>query len=321
VELDWIETFLAVVDRGGFTAASSQVHRSQSRVSAHIASLERELGVQLIDRARRPATLTPSGRIFAEHAREIIATVGSARSSIEVLRAINTESLAVLTTPSLGAAWFPGITAHVLDRHPQARVLLSEHSWPETDPRRIDGGFVLAVLPTKRRPHPAGLREQVLWREPIKAVLPADHPMARSAGPSGRAIAAEWLVGQPLVVGGASASTETEIVAMMAHRGFDITPRVTVDSVQAVVALVRGGVGIGIAAAVALENADITGVAVLELDDKDLILELAVYWYDVLLATEVGRTLHTAVLAAPLPKGAIGLGRSGEVSPDRPSRS
>ena len=61
VELDWLETFLAVVDRGGFTAASAQVHRSQSRVSAHIAALERELGVQLIDRARRPATSKTNG--------------------------------------------------------------------------------------------------------------------------------------------------------------------------------------------------------------------------------------------------------------------
>src|SRR4051812_38883747 len=58
VELDWLETFLAVVDRGGFTAASEQIHRSQSRVSAHIAALERHLGVQLIDRSRRPAVAT-----------------------------------------------------------------------------------------------------------------------------------------------------------------------------------------------------------------------------------------------------------------------
>ena len=75
MELDWLETFLAVVDRGGFTAASTHVHRSQSRVSAHIAALERELGTRLIDRTRRPATLTAAGRIFAGHARDIIAEV------------------------------------------------------------------------------------------------------------------------------------------------------------------------------------------------------------------------------------------------------
>ena len=70
VELDWLETFLAVVDRGGFAAASEAVHRSQSRVSAHIAALERDLGVRLIDRAHRPARLTAAGEVFARHARE-----------------------------------------------------------------------------------------------------------------------------------------------------------------------------------------------------------------------------------------------------------
>ena len=94
VELDWLETYLAVVDRGGFTAASTQVHRSQSRVSAHIAALERELGVLLIDRTRRPATVTPAGRIFATHARDILADVRSARSAIGILRAMDEESLA-----------------------------------------------------------------------------------------------------------------------------------------------------------------------------------------------------------------------------------
>ena len=89
MELDWLETFLAVVDRGGFTAASEHVHRSQSRVSAHIAGLERELGVRLIDRTRRPATVTPAGQVLARHAREIVAGVGSARSAVGALRAMD----------------------------------------------------------------------------------------------------------------------------------------------------------------------------------------------------------------------------------------
>ena len=156
VELDWLETYLAVVDRGGFTAASAQVHRSQSRVSAHIAALERELGVLLIDRTRRPASVTPAGRIFATHARDILADVGSARSAIGVLRAMDEESLAVLTTPCIGGALFPDVLAKLLVAHPRARVALSEHGWQDDGERRHPAdGFVLAVLPTCRtRRHP-----------------------------------------------------------------------------------------------------------------------------------------------------------------------
>src|SRR4051795_2217969 len=82
VELAWLETLLAVVDRGGFTAASATLHRSQSRVSGHIAALERELGVRLFDRSRRPTTLTPAGEVFLPYARAAVQNIGSAKAAL-----------------------------------------------------------------------------------------------------------------------------------------------------------------------------------------------------------------------------------------------
>src|SRR6476469_3869304 len=177
VELDWLETFLAVVDRGGFTAASAHVHRSQSRVSAHIAALERELGTQLIDRARRPATLTPEGRIFVGHARDILLDVGSARSAIDVLRATDSESLAVLTTPCIGTALFPGVISTVLGEHPRARISLSENGWPSVDPLLPAEFIALAVVPSLTGPPVAQWHSQVLCTEPIQVLVPADHEL------------------------------------------------------------------------------------------------------------------------------------------------
>jgi DNA-binding transcriptional LysR family regulator len=310
VELDWLETFLAVVDRGGFTAASAHVHRSQSRVSAHIAALERELGAQLIDRSRRPATLTPAGRIFAQHARGILAEVGSARSSIDVLRAMNSESIAVLTTPCIGAALFPGVITAVLGRHPRARISLSEHSWLGGDPRQSADGFALAVMPTLTGSPAAEWHSQVLWTEPIQALVPVDHELAQHAAGAGSGIAAALLARYTLVAGGEQAGVEPEIVQLLAGRGLDIGTRLVVQTPQTLVAMVRAGVGIGIGNAVAFENTDTTGIVALNLDDPELIRDVAVYWHDVLLMSEVGRTLQQTVLQAPLPKGAIAAGRS-----------
>ena len=105
VELDWLRTFLAVLDRGGFSAAAEQVHRSQSRVSAHIAALERKLGVTLIDRSRRPARVTPAGEILAERARDILAAVGSARSAVGAARGLHEGRVTLLTTPCVGSTF------------------------------------------------------------------------------------------------------------------------------------------------------------------------------------------------------------------------
>jgi DNA-binding transcriptional LysR family regulator len=325
VELDWLETYLAVVDRGGFTAASAQVHRSQSRVSAHIAALERELGVLLIDRSRRPASVTPAGRIFASHARDILADVRSARSAIGVLRAMDDESLAVLTTPCIGAALFPEVLAKLLTVHPRARVALSEHGWQDDDERRHPAdGFVLAVLPTLSHPQAPGMQERLLWREPMLAVVPAGHELTRLSAPSTDEVAAAptvravispaQLVGYPLVVSGMSANAEPEVVSMLADRGLDAAPRTTVDAPQTLVAMVRTGVGIGIANAVALDNTDTAGVVLLGFDDPEMIREVAAYWYDELLVSEVGRAMHQGLLDAALPRGAVAIG-AGATSP------
>jgi len=299
VELDWLETFLAVVDRGGFTAASTAVHRSQSRVSAHIAALERELSVQLIDRSRRPAAVTTAGRIFAAHARDILADVGAARSAIGILRSMDSESMAVLTTPCIASALFPGVLVELLGRHPGARVTLSEQGWLDTESRHPGDGFVLAVLPTLARPQASGLNEQLLWREPMQLVLRTEHPLARAGD-----IDPRQLADQALIVTGASANSHPAL-SLLTDRGTDLRSTVSVDSPQTLVSMVRSGVGIGIANAVALAQVDTTELLVRNLDDPVIEHSVAVYWYDVLLGTEVGRVLQETVIKSPLPPGAL----------------
>ena len=50
LKISWLRSFLAVAERGGFGAAASKLHLSQSRVSAHIAALEELLGFTLFER-------------------------------------------------------------------------------------------------------------------------------------------------------------------------------------------------------------------------------------------------------------------------------
>lgn len=65
-----IRAFLAVVEKGSFSAAAVQLGVTQPAVSAQIASLEASLGVQLFLRGRELA-LTPSGEAFLPYARRI----------------------------------------------------------------------------------------------------------------------------------------------------------------------------------------------------------------------------------------------------------
>jgi DNA-binding transcriptional LysR family regulator len=300
VELDWLETFLAVVDRGGFTAAAEEVHRSQSRVSAHIASLERQLGVRLLDRTRRPATPTAAGEVFARHAREIVAGVGSARAAIGALRGLDERSLTLITTPCVGAALFPQVLARVTAERPGLRVELAERSRRDVERRFLADGTAMAVLPRLDPPTAAGLRERVLWREPLKVVVDAQHELAGAGGP----VPVERLVRFPLLVCRQFDDGDSEALRLLARRGLAARPRVTADTPVMLASLVRAGVGVAMVNAVALGPLDLTGLVVLDLDDPGHSRLVAAYWNDVLLDTDTGRRLHRAVMDAPVPLGA-----------------
>ena len=67
--------FVAVVDCNSFTEAAEQCYISQSAISQQIQSLEKELGVLLIQRANRRFTLTPTGQYFYSHCKAILEQV------------------------------------------------------------------------------------------------------------------------------------------------------------------------------------------------------------------------------------------------------
>lgn len=308
MELDWLRTFLAVLDRGGFSAAAEQVHRSQSRVSAHIAALERELGVVLIDRSRRPARVTPAGEILADRARDILAAVGSARSAVGAARGLHEGRVTLLTTPCLGAAFLPGPLGRLAAEGPAAgglgaRFAVREDPHPDVDRRFLDDGVALAVLPAfVVRPAP-GLRERILWQEPVRAIVPAGHRFAGLPGPVGLT----ELVREPLVVPGASAGGVPEILEMLARRGAVAAATATADSAATVAALVRAGIGVGLLTSVAASGVTGGDLVAVPLADTGLVRRVGAYWYDVLLDTDLGRRLLDAVLAEPAPPGAVPL--------------
>lgn len=77
--LDQLVAFHAVATRGGFSAASSHLHKSQPAISKLVQNLEAELGVALFDRASYRAALTDAGKLFLERTESVLKNADALR--------------------------------------------------------------------------------------------------------------------------------------------------------------------------------------------------------------------------------------------------
>lgn len=77
-----METFVRVVELGGFSAAAKYFHKSPSAISKLITRLEARLNIILLKRSTRGLQITEEGNVFYEHSVRVIANLDEAEQSV-----------------------------------------------------------------------------------------------------------------------------------------------------------------------------------------------------------------------------------------------
>src|SRR3954452_16200164 len=78
MELRQLQYFIAVAEELHFGHAAEREHLTQAALSQQVRRLERELGVQLLERTTRRVQLTAAGNLFLDEARTALARAGRA---------------------------------------------------------------------------------------------------------------------------------------------------------------------------------------------------------------------------------------------------
>jgi LysR family hca operon transcriptional activator len=177
VELRHLRYFIAVAEEGSLlTAAQRRLNTSQPSLSRQIRDLENEVGVQLLERQARGVTLTAAGRVFLDHARlallQVEAATDGARRTAEPQRPVLSMGFLV----GLEVMWLPHLLRILRDEAPEVEVTLCTQSSPELAIALMRGKLDVAFLRPEKES--AGLIFKMLAKEPLIAVLPADHRLA-----------------------------------------------------------------------------------------------------------------------------------------------
>ncbi len=117
--------FVAVVDHGGFTAASKSVFVSQPALSLAVKELETELGTPLFSRVGRRVQLTAAGTALLGPARQALRDVETGRAAVEAVTGLMAGSLSLCSLPTLAADPMAGLVGRFRRHHPRVRVDLA----------------------------------------------------------------------------------------------------------------------------------------------------------------------------------------------------
>lgn len=149
---------------------------SQSAASQHIQELERELGVDLMDRSRRPLELTDAGRHYGELCRDILRRWEEFQGTLEHLKSEVVGTVRVAAIFSVGLSEMSEIKAEFSARFPAA-VLAVEYVRPERVYEAIrDGAADIGLV---SYPHSTKEIAVIGWRDEEMSLAAApSHPIA-----------------------------------------------------------------------------------------------------------------------------------------------
>jgi DNA-binding transcriptional LysR family regulator len=124
MQIDQLETFLAIVTYGGFHKAAEALHVSQPAISGRVRALEASLGAELFARGRARSSLSPAGKALRPHAEQLLRTVAMARQAIHELQPQTAGALRIAASLSVCTYLMPDVMQESKAAHPKVMVHL-----------------------------------------------------------------------------------------------------------------------------------------------------------------------------------------------------
>src|SRR6266851_215657 len=122
MDIEDLQTFVAVADAGGVSPGARRLGVSKSIVSRRLFRLEEQLGVQLLARTTRGAALTEAGVTFRDHAARVCSEIDVAREALLPAGDLRGQ-LRIAAPLSFGTTHLAPVLAELARRHPLLNVI------------------------------------------------------------------------------------------------------------------------------------------------------------------------------------------------------
>lgn len=234
MDLRQLAALCAIGEHGGFSAAARALHTVQSNISTHVARLERELGVTLVDRSS--GRLTEEGEAVVGRARRVQSELDALVADVaSVNREVSgTARIGIIGTT---ARW---LTARLLEAvdidHPRVDVVVVDATTTSLLPQLDDGHLDLAVvaLPV----HDPDTETEVLFTESLVVVTPPDHPVGQLDE-----VSIAELASHQLLLGPKGTAFRDDLDVLAAREGVEFDTKAEIDGMRLLASLAFEGFG------------------------------------------------------------------------------
>lgn len=280
-----LRVLVAIARHGSVTAAAQVLNYAQPSISHHMARLESETGVKLMERSGRGIRLTEAGRLLAERAEEILGRLDAAEAELAAHAGLRQEKVRLAAFGSALGTLAAAAGAALRADRASAEISLIQAE-PADALRMLRVGAVDVALifrytsdtdhQDRAVPNAGGglvpgsgdlltsdhLRYHPVLDEPVYLITPSGGPSAPLRSPAGASLLADcaghrWIAG--------CERCQDVLLHLCRVAGFSPDIAVTTDDYVATQALVAAGLGTAILPGLALRALRHPGVAATEL--------------------------------------------------------
>jgi len=251
--LEDLRILVAACEAGSMSSLARELQRTQSSVSQHIARLEAELGVRLLERHARGVQPTAAGKILKDFAMEGLDAIEIGLQRIRALQHGESDTLTITTGGTTVRHFMSNAVVRFRKEHPQVNLRFL----PANSTRRCfeilrlsqaDLGFVTTGEPAR------GISERTIARQRMFLLTAKEDPLARRRKLQLKDLQSIRYLG---LAGGTTHHSAIEQAAL--ERGVTLRPEVTFDDFDTAKIFVELGLGQAIVPAMHAYNFEKSG--------------------------------------------------------------
>jgi DNA-binding transcriptional LysR family regulator len=229
-----------VARAGSLAGAADALNYSPSAVSQQIATLEREVGMALVERRSRGIILTEAGRTLVEHAEAVFARLQVAEEALAEIARGRGGMLRMAAFPTVAGTVLPKAAAAFRAAHPEVQLKVTE-AGPGRSIALLREGRLDLALTVDRPADERGVEVFHLFDDPVQLAVPADHRLAGAGETRLQDLAGETWVDVP------PANADSNLLVRACARvGFVPDVAFESDDYDVIRELVATGVGIAL---------------------------------------------------------------------------